>query len=345
MAQFLNFGNGHDGDASISGDPNTRTGCSGSASSTSLTVDSESGFAVGDMVLIHKSRGETTTTCGTWEVNIVTNVAAGTLTLSLPLVNAYQNSGADQSQCVLIPQYKSLTITGGGPATWDGSTGGIYAVCVSGKCTISGTLNADSKGFDVPARGQGEGTAGAGGGQGDANGNGGGGNYGDWHIGGGGGHAAVGDTGVHPTYPANTLAGGTTSGAADLATMTFGGAGGCCTSDGGYGNGGGIILIFAREIEVTGAITCDGSNNDTSVAQHGGGGGSAGGSILIKAVNAVLGSTLVGATGGTGANSTDGSVGRIRVEACSITGTTSPAASEEEGGQNWCGSVAAIIGG
>ncbi len=85
---------------------------------------------------------------------------------------------------------------------------------------------------------------------------------------------------------------------------------------------------------VSGAITSNGNAGSAANVNHGGGGGGAGGSILIQANSATLGTTLVTATGGGTAPGTTtagggggGGVGRIRVEASSLTGTTNPSAS------------------
>jgi hypothetical protein len=53
---------------------------------------------------------------------------------------------------------------------------------------------------------------------------------------------------------------------------------------------------------------------------------------------------LITATGGSGGTSAgSGSVGRIRIEACSRTGTTNPLASESVGGFSYCGSAVQVI--
>ncbi|MDZ7379745.1 MAG: DUF2341 domain-containing protein, partial [candidate division KSB1 bacterium] len=83
-----------------------------------------------------------------------------------------------------------------------------------------------------------------------------------------------------------------------------------------------------------------------ALARAGRGGGGSGGSILIRANTAVLGSSLVTANGGVGgaasapgAGGGSGGVGRIRIEAGSVTGTTSPVASTGNapttGGATW----------
>lgn len=372
MSQFIGFGDGHDGDASISGDPNTRTSCSGSSGATTLTVASTSGFQVGDMVLIHQSRGAG---AGNWELNKITNIGSGELTLSNPLANNYTDSGASQAQCILVPQYKNLTITGGSPANWNGNTGGIYVVMSNSKVTISGNITAD--GGDNGATGAGfkggqtitgpaycgEGTAADTSIKTSANGNGGGGGdraSGSAAGGAGGGNGEAGDNGVAGGPGTDPGDGGNTSGSADLTTMDLGGGGGGASPANGEtrysaGGGGGIVVIIAKEIEITGSISADGgTSNDVVGNTAAGSGGGAGGSILIKAETADIGTDKITATGGVGGKATglsdadggDGGDGRIRVEACSLAGSTnSPSASEVEGGHDWCGAVTGVIGG
>lgn len=373
MAQILGpaFGLGTDGSKVISGTENINqyTGCSGSSGGTALTVVDSTGFSVGDLVLINKSRGVTTTDVGSWELNRISAVAPLELTLSLPLANTYQDSGAEQSQVIVIPEYTDVTIGNGDsitPTAWDGDKGGIVAMAVSGLCDIQvgGTINVTGKGSNQNGAGrngsgnQGEGSEGAGGVSGSANGSGGGGGEdgvdGSSSGGAGGGHAVAGSDGPsYEVHPGGT--GGEAIGNAELTVLNFGGeggAGGARTSSGGAGgDGGGIVLLLAHTLVVAGTITSHGSSGGNGVGgDDAGGGGGAGGSILIKSQSATLGSGLITATGGAKGNGTGGgqhgatgAVGRIRIETCSLSGTTSPAASEKEGGSSWCGSLAAII--
>ena len=153
MAQYLGLGSGKNGYLTVSGTQNinTYTSCTGSALGLSLTVASSTGFVAGDLIMIHKSRGSTTTAVGTWELNRVASVGgATTLNLAIPLVNAYQDSGADQSQCVLVPEYFSVTVptaTTLAPTAWDGNVGGICVFACSGTTNVVGTINSVAKGF------------------------------------------------------------------------------------------------------------------------------------------------------------------------------------------------------
>lgn len=367
------FGNGADGHLSVSGTQGLGVGnttCTGTAGSKTLSVGSVANFSDGDRILLHQSKAGTP---GSWKLNQVTNVGSGQLTLQYDLINSYV-AGA---QAIVVPQYTGVTINAGGiltPSDWNESSGGILAFCCSGKLLVTGTINGNGKGFQggnansqaptsrgwqgygedgtAPDRLTAQNSSGGGGGQ---HGGGGGG-------GGGGGHVASGSNGSG----AAPGTGGDSAGSADLTDAVFGGGGGGGVTSGsgtGFskpgGDGGGFIVIYAAEIEVTGAVTCNGNNADNvsvDVSEGiAGAGGGAGGSILIMSSKAVLGSNLVTATGGTGGlgdvgihNSTTsqggtGADGRIRVQFCSVTGTTDPAASEA-GSQDFCGSVAQIIG-
>jgi len=352
MSQFLGFGSGVDGIATLSGtDAPIDSSCSGIAAAISLSATNAS-FAAGQLILIHQTQG---TGFGQWEINRIASYVAGTITTAVPLAFTYV-SGA---QVLVLPQYSSVTVSGTYTVKpWDGAVGGIMAFLCSGLTNITGTITANGaiSGVDTGGYvGGAPGTAGNGGTQGEsgtavgsvsslANGSGGGGGNGGGNTGingtanaGGGGNGSAGNAGGN----GNGGAGGGTSGSADLVTMTFGGAGGggafadSIASDFG-GNGGGIIFICSNRFTVSGAMRANGGH----IQNVGGGdpGGGAGGSILIKTVTATLGSALITAIGGTAPSEGNGfgGSGRIRVEACTLTGTTNPSANESVGGHNFC---------
>jgi hypothetical protein len=162
--------------------------------------------------------------------------------------------------------------------------------------------------------------------------------------GGGGGHSASGSNGVNvttsPSY--NGGYGGGTGGNSGLTTMIFGGGAG---GPGGWhdagagtaanhygGKGAGAMILIAKNIVINGYLYSNGANGANGGNARGGGGGGAGGSILLKAVNATLGTTRVTATGGSGGSANGngtaggaGAVGRIHIDySGSVTGTTNP---------------------
>lgn len=360
MAQFLGFGNGSDGDVNLAAGTEVPidSSCAGTAGTRTLTVGSGLAFAAGQIVMIHKSRGNGTTTCGTYELACVESYVGTTLTLVTNLANTYNDSGDDASQVRVLKQYRSVVVSGAFLAKpWDGDTGGILAFMCSGEVTFTagGSLNGSGRGFrgnntvsssSDNANMQGEGSAGAGALSHSANGNGGGGgeyenNGQTWATGGGAGHAASGTAGTaHPGGQAATAGdGGGTAGVADLTTMVFGGASGC-GSDANGATGGAIIFIIAKKFTLTNGTIVSGGDNGT-VGNATGGSGGAGGSVLIKAGDFVIGSGLITVPAGTGgsANHTAGSngaVGRVAVEGCTGSGDSTPAANQTIGGREWC---------
>ncbi|MGI4740752.1 MAG: T9SS type A sorting domain-containing protein [Janthinobacterium lividum] len=83
-------------------------------------------------------------------------VGGGTVTTTTGLKNGYQNASATTTtgqrrfQVVRIPQYQNLTISGTvAPAAWNGSTGGILALDVTGQLAFAtgAKLDASGSGF------------------------------------------------------------------------------------------------------------------------------------------------------------------------------------------------------
>jgi hypothetical protein len=248
---------------------------------------------------------------------------------------------------------------------WNGNSGGILSVVAGGAVTVAGAVNMDGRGFRGRghactyrcARGfQGEGAVGLGGANIVANGNGGGGGGAgqDDASGAGGGYAAAGGAGGNGTCgacseacPIPGGAAGATIGSADLsAAVYFGGAGGEGGADedgsnpGPGGSGGGVVFIRASTFNVTGLIAsrglvgAGGSNACGGVGcGMGGGGGGAGGAIRLQSTGtAVIGTNLLNVSGGGGGGATcgsaaggAGSVGRIGVNAPTVTGASTPA--------------------
>jgi len=323
------FGDGHDG--STYAVP-AMTGCSGTVSTKTLTLEAASTFANNDLILILQTRG----THNLWQLNkILSGAGTTTLTLESDLTNTYSNSGASQAQVMEMKEYDGLTNTGFTISTWNTSQYGIGGYFDKAIHTISGTISGDSKGFDGGTGAPnssvqtGEGhnhaqttettnTGGSGGGGHQDSG------------GGGGGNAAAGGRGYNYSTP--NCFGGTLAGTAALTSFALGGGGGGGSAGGGSGtggNGGGGVFIFAKDLVITGNIYLRGAAGTSGGAGRGGGGG-AGGSCLLKCETATLGSALIVATGGSGGGGTEGvggagSTGRVHLDySKSYTGTTSP---------------------
>jgi len=124
-----------------------------------------SNLAAGDLIFIIQMQGATITTpddttygtitsynnCGNNEFAEVQSVPNSTsISVTCGLKNNYTTAG--RVQIVRVPRFSSLTINNGGvltSATWNGSSGGIFAVEVLGNTTINsgGKIDLSAKGF------------------------------------------------------------------------------------------------------------------------------------------------------------------------------------------------------
>ncbi len=131
------------------------------AGDTSVSVDTGSGFATGDLVLLFQGTGLIPTPAsgvlepfdlsrnpvGRWELARLTSVSGTTLTLRQPLVHDYT---AGVTQVIRVPEYTDVTVPAGATLTapaWNGSTGGVVAFLASGTVTVQGRISADGLGF------------------------------------------------------------------------------------------------------------------------------------------------------------------------------------------------------
>lgn len=113
--------------------------------------------AYGDGVSGDPATGSTNLrNAGVYEFKRVVSATATSVTLDSPLANTYTTANADAStghrrfQVVRVPQFASLTLPGGtlGVTAWNGTTGGLFALDVSGTLNMNGTtINADATGF------------------------------------------------------------------------------------------------------------------------------------------------------------------------------------------------------
>jgi len=302
-------------------------------SCNTVTVASAAGFSAGDRVLIIQMKGaviNTTNTaaygtimnygdCGHYEFANITSVSGNSITLQFSLVNTYTVSGI--VQLVRVPQYTNVTVSGVLTAqTWNGATGGVLALEVSGTLTLNADINVSGKGFrggaacSNPDGGCGSGytnyayavTSGFGaekgegitvvaanqdGGMGAAGNGGGGGNKHNSGGGGGGNSSAGGTGGFQASFCAMSDVGGRGGRALDYtpANLLFaGGGGGAPDHNDGVGtpgtNGGGIVIIRAANLQsANSTIEANGLDvalNPNSIGDGAGGGG-AGGTILM----------------------------------------------------------------
>ncbi len=316
------------------------------ASGTSATVGSSTGFDNGDTVLFHQTQG---TNAGKWELNTIASMSGNAWTLT----NALANSYSGKAQVLKVPHYTSVTIQNGATLTalpWNGTTGGVLAFQSDGTVTVNGTIDMNGKGYrggagsrraDGHSGQQGESytnigaTCSTNGCNVKAN-NGGGGGSGGVFASGSGGGSGAGFASAGTNAPTGASIPGNLYGATTPGTLFMGSGGGSGYEDGAGavagngGNGGGLIMIIAPTVTVNGTVTAQGAGGVTTTS-YGGGGGS-GGSVYVEATTATFGTNKVLATGGPAGNSGGaasggvGGTGRIYLVSCNApSGTTNPA--------------------
>jgi len=266
-------------------------------------------------------------------------------------------TGAGQQKVVLqrVPHYRDLTVMAGGSLTanaWDGTNGGVLAVCVDRTLLNDGAISMSGKGY----RGGVCNSVWENGGTGESvapsmtnrtsnwlGGGGGGGYHGGSSNcgGGGGGGGGYGTAGANGTMGGCSKVGGTGGsvvGTADLSVLLPGSGGGSSADYYGGGSpssggaGGGALYLRARSVTGSGSLAANGAAG-SSAGGDGGGGGGAGGSIRLDAKTAdwsAMTMTAVGGAGGTcsyGGPGGAGGVGRVAIRAESVVaGTATPGA-------------------
>ncbi len=300
-----------------------------------IVVDDASAFSHTDKVLIIQMKGAIIRedddaaygsvsdygNAGNYEINEVASVEGNTLLLVYPVGSFYD--AADIVQVVRIPQYDRAEVTA--PLTakaWDGTTGGILALEVTGKLTLHADLNGQAIGFrggdlnghavkggttyicpfssgqggikgegitEVPqAACRGRLANGGGGGNDHNGGGGGGGNYGTGGVGGHGwlsnnsGRLSDIDKGGRGGVPLDTLY------ELGITKLFLGGGGGGGHQNNGASvpaaNGAGIVVVIADTLEAASAVSILANALDASDVHvnDGAGGGGAGGAILLE---------------------------------------------------------------
>lgn len=321
MRLFLGFGSGANGVLNQSS-PAILSPIVASASATGGTKTisaTNASFAAGQMILIVQTVGGANV--GKAEINFIQSYVAGTISTVFDLENTYTDSGAQQAQVFVVPQYSQITLSSTLTGTsWDGNINGVMALACSGKMLITsagllkingsngstgtdGVAGATGGGFRGAAgrrsnggitANQGEGSAGTGSASTAANGNGGGGaskNSGFPNVragGGGGGNGTAGGSGGN-TGSATGGTAGTLVGTADLNPGLYlgggggGGASGESENTGSGGSGGGIIVLIVNELEIQtgGGIQANGGNGGGDGAAANAGGGGGAGGTIL----------------------------------------------------------------
>ncbi len=328
--------------------------------SNSATVGSTNGFAVGDEALLIEMKGAVVDSsdsatfgniltygdAGNYEFVHVASINGSNIGFVDRLVNQYDVNSL--VQLIQVPQYANATVNGLLTCqAWNGTTGGVLALDVSGTLTLSANIDVSGLGFlggavspndatcnlqdyafsaasgDGGLKGEGiatvsvninagRGNLANGGGGGDMQ-NAGGGGGGDYAAGGNGGDACQSCCGIA------AASGGVGGTALDYvwSRLFLGGGGGGGQQNQGVGtpggNGGGIIIIKGGQIVASAPVSIS-SNGVTAASISGGasdgegGGGSAG--IVALSVTSISGSAVtINAIGGNGGNNSAGADG------------------------------------
>lgn len=246
------FGTGAAGNVTTSGTLNSYAHLTANTTyaSRTISVNSTSGFSVGQSVMIHQTQHSNIASAGNYEFLTIESISGTNITFTTNLVNRYDstpssansnNQTSTITQIVGSPQYNNLTLNGLVQAkAWDGYSGGIVYLTCAGTLTCgSNWISAFGKGFrggkgSTNSASQSQGYAGESIRgfttltNGTANDTGGGGAPGFTNSGGdsgaSGGHAVVGDNGVDGSGTRPT--GGAAIGDSFLRKIYFGGGGG-----------------------------------------------------------------------------------------------------------------------
>lgn len=318
-----------------------------------ITVSNAAPFASGGRVLLLQMKGAlinagntaafgTVTdpaSSGLYELATVASVTGNQIRLEFLLINSYNLTGS--VQLVSVPQYNDVVVAGtlSAPA-WNGSTGGVLVMEVSGQLTLQADIDLSGRGFrggisqinqtnncswltnqnawfypldNWRGASKGEGIAafipGAEAGRGpQANGGGGGNDHNSG--GGGGGHFGAGGQGGTNNEPATFGCNGNFPGIGGRALpgtgmrIYMGGGGGAGHENNSLGAdggaGGGIVLIKAGSITGNGHKILANGLSSGNALSDGAGGGGAGGTIAVAA-GSILGLDFE-ARGGNGGN-------------------------------------------
>ncbi|QDE70500.1 cell envelope biogenesis protein OmpA [Myxococcus xanthus] len=125
-----------------------------------VTVASTTGFAVGNLVMVHQATGLAAPVSGSqtpinlaggpvgrWEFARIQSLTATRLNFTQPLTVAFAVTG---TQAIRVPEYTSVTVNAAGSIVaqpWNGATGGVLAFLSQGPVSNAGAIHADGQGF------------------------------------------------------------------------------------------------------------------------------------------------------------------------------------------------------
>jgi len=320
----------------------------------SATVSSIADFSPGMTVLLIQMKGATINTsnsaafgditdlghAGRFEKATIASLSGNTVFFQNALVNTYHTGG--NVQLVEVPVYENATVTGTlSAAPWNGQTGGVLALEVSGALTMQADLDVSGQGFrggiaeitttnncswlvsingyayglnDWRGAAKGEGIADFAASQQTGRGaqaNGGGGGNDHNSGGGGGGNVSAGGKGGNNDEPSFFGCDGFFPGrggkpATAAAGRSYLGGGGGAGHENNQlgtdgGNGGGILYLKASQLTPNGYALRSNGGDVPGTFGEGGGGGGGGGTILLD-VPSLNGALLLEARGGNGGN-------------------------------------------
>jgi PKD repeat protein len=327
-----------------------------------LTVNDTTGFRKGQSILILQMQGADISTgnnlfygliqsmnfAGRYERAIIDSLGSNDIFVEKRLIYAYSLSG--KIQVVSLPQFTDVTVSDTLRAKpWDGNTGGILALEVTGNLTLNAPLSADGAGFRggqsyigpnnncnwlFPETAYFYGTGSwRGGTKGEgiaiieagrelgrgAQANGGGGGNDHNAGGGGGGNISDGGRGGDNDEPTPFGCDGYYPGIGGYGVpfttnrVFLGGGGGAGHTNNGLSSdgaaGGGIIFVQAGQITGSTALITSDGLSAVTAMGDGGGGGGAGGTIWLNA-NATPANLVVRANGGRGGNAANNNSNR-----------------------------------
>lgn len=317
-----------------------------------IEVQDASFLSVGDRVLIIQMKGADINTsnsasfgsvtdyhqCGRYEFATVASLSGNEVGFQFQLLHAYEITG--KVQLIRVPQYTNVTVTNTLTAQdWNGSTGGVLVLEVSGTLTLNAPVSVSGKGFRGafsslnPDGGcgnhqdyfypvssgfgaaKGEGIAEVNntmnGGRGALGNGGGGGNKHNTGGGGGSNGSKGGRGGDQALFCGQQPIGGEGGMAMDYSTgrLFMGGGGGSSDFNDGVGsagsNGGGIVIIRAATLQSNNNMFIESTGGNVAAVSNsigdGAGGGGAGGTIALD-VNTFSGNVILRVDGGDGGN-------------------------------------------
>ncbi|MEL6591623.1 MAG: T9SS type A sorting domain-containing protein [Bacteroidota bacterium] len=150
--------------AQITGQVNTYTAVSNvDNANATVSVSSNAGFAVGDLVLLMQMQGlqidESNTASfgnlndangvGGFELQRICDVSGNDIAFENQLVNIYNPNAVSNAaiQLIRVPEYIDVDVGAVTVPNWNGSTGGVLVISASGTINLVNNISLDGQGF------------------------------------------------------------------------------------------------------------------------------------------------------------------------------------------------------